>query len=41
MGFSINCIEILISDEKVLKESSYLYKNLYTESDLRESKKIF
>lgn len=40
MGFSINCIEILISDEKVLKESSYLYKNLYTESDLRESKKI-
>ena len=40
MGFSINCIEILISDEKVLKESSYLYKNLYTEIDLRKSKKI-
>lgn len=32
MGFTINCIEIsLPEEENILKESSHLYKNLYTE----------
>jgi len=41
MGFSINCIEISLPDKNILKESSHLYKNLYTESDLGKSKKFF
>ena len=41
MSFSINCIEISILDEEVLKASGHLYKNLYTEKDLGKSKKFF
>ena len=42
MGFSINCIEISLPDKKnILKESSHLYKNLYTEKDLGKSKRFF
>lgn len=42
MGFSINCIEISLPDEEnILKESSHLYKNLYTEKDLGKSKRFF
>lgn len=42
MGFSINCIEISLPDEEnILKESSHLYKNLYTKKDLGKSKRFF
>lgn len=41
MSFSINCIEIPILDEKILKTSSHLYKNIYTEKDLKSSKRFF
>ena len=41
MSFSIDYIEISVTDKNILKESSHLYKNLYTENDLGKQKKFF
>ena len=41
MSFSIDYIEISLTDKNILKESSHLYKNLYTENDLGKQKKFF
>ena len=41
MSFSIDYIEISVTDKNILKKSSHLYKNLYTENDLGKQKKFF
>ena len=41
MSFSIDYIEISVTDKNILKESSHLYKNLYTENDLGKQKNFF
>jgi len=41
MSFSIDYIEISLPDKNILKKSSHLYKNLYTENDLGKQKKFF
>jgi hypothetical protein len=41
MSFSIDYIEISVTDKNILKESSHLYKNLNTENDLGKQKKFF